>query len=370
MDSHGHTIARFLAGAWRPSPPPDLSAAALASIAPLLLKSGAGALAWWRLRGSALADTPAGRGLREAYRLQALEAEVHALRIADVLGRLRGAGVEPLLVKGWAMARLYPEPGLRHYSDVDLIVRTEESGVARAALRRAPVGYAVDLHEGPGHLDAASFDELAGRAQTVALGRTTVRILEPEDHLRVLTLHALRHGIFRPIWLVDLAVAVESRPASFDWTRCFGPDRRRAEWVAGGIGLAHQLLGARLADTPVAGAAERLPGWLGRAVLRSWDYCEGVSHRPNVFQALLAGLGDARRLREELRLRWDRPIQATLEVRGPFNGLPRLPFQLAAAALRVPELLRTIPAAGRRRFASRPLRRGRRARSGRDPRRA
>lgn len=339
----GHLIAACLAGAWRPAPPPlPCSREGLATIAPLLLRSGAGALAWYRIRGSPLAATPPADELHDAYRVHALEAELHALRLVEVLAGLEHAGVPALVVKGWAIARAYPEVGLRPYTDVDLVVPREQGPAARAALVASPLEVPVDLHEGPAHVDAEAFETLWARSEVVPLQGTPVRVLGPEDHLRVLALHALRHGVFRPIWLVDLAVAVEARPAGFDWARCLGPDRRRAEWVAGALGLAGRLLGARLDDTPAASAAARLPGWLVRAVLRSWDRCEGVSHRDKVFPALLAALREPRRLREELRLRWDRPIQATLEVRGPFNALPRLPFQLAAAALRVPDLVRAL----------------------------
>jgi Uncharacterised nucleotidyltransferase len=367
----GALIARLLAGAWRAPPPPlDLTADELARIAPLLFKSGAAALAWWRLRRSPLADSVTTRDLRQAYRLHTLDAELHAIRIAETLGRLEAAGVASLLVKGWAVARLYPEPGLRSYTDVDLIVPRGELARARAALAAGPpIGEPVDLHDGPGLLDLSSFDELAARAEPATVGGAVARVLGPEDHLRVLGLHGLRHGLFRPLWLVDLAVCVETRPAGFDWGRCLGADPRRAEWVAGAVALAHCLLDARLTDTPVAERAARLPRWLVRAVLRSWDRCEGVSHGPRVFQAFLGLLGQPGRLRDEVRLRWDRPIQATLDVNGPFNRLPRLPFQLAAAALRIPELIRAIPAGARRALRPRAVSGGPRSSRGGEPRR-
>jgi hypothetical protein len=357
----GTLIARLLTGAWRQSPPPlDLTVDELAWIAPLLFKSGSAALAWWRLRGSPLADAATTHELRQGYRLDTLDAEIHALRIAEILERLEAASVPSLLVKGWAVARLYPEPGLRSYTDVDLIVPRGELARARAAVAAGPpLGEPVDVHDGPGLLDLSTFDALAARAESVPINGAAARILGPEDHLRVLSLHGLRHGLFRPLWLVDLAVCVERRPAGFDWDRCLGPDSRRAEWVAGAVALAHRLLGARLDDTPVAGRAARLPRWLVRAVLRSWDRCEGASHRPRVFQSFLGLLGQPGRLREEVQLRWDRPIQATLDVNGPFNGLPRFPFQLAATALRIPELIRTLRTAARRAPGPPVVKRGR-----------
>jgi hypothetical protein len=333
-----------LAGAWRPgAPSPDVSAEALARVAPLLHQTGSGALAWWALRRSPLAGSETVEGFHQAYRLHALEAEVHALRATDALGRLADAGVEALLVKGWAIARHYPEVGLRPYTDLDLIVRPGQAGAVRAALAAPPrVEVPVDLHDGPARLDAASFDALAARAQVAELGSRPVRVLGPEDHLRLLAHHALGHGLFRPLWLVDLAVALEARPAGFDWVRCLGNDPRRADWVTCALALAGRLLGARLESTPAAARAGTLPAWLGRAVLRNWARGTGTSHLPPVFQALAAELRHPARAWAEVRRRWDRPIEATMEVGGAFGRGPRWPYQVAAAAGRAPELWRAL----------------------------
>jgi hypothetical protein len=340
----GGIIARVLAGAWRTGeqPPLEVKPEEFRRIAPLLHQTGTGALTWWRVQGTAIADTEMGEGFHQAYRLHTLEAELHALLLTDVLCRLDRAGVESLLIKGWAMARRYPEAGLRSYSDLDLIVRPGEAEAARAALATTPGP--VDLHDGPSKVDALGFDQLAERAEVAQLGIHRVRILGPEDHLRLLALHALRHGIFRPIWLVDLAVCVEGRPPGFDWERCLGPARRQREWVIGAVALAERLLGAQAEDTPAAGRARALPGWLVRAVLCSWARGTGTSHLPPVFDALVARRRHPRLAWAEARRRWDRPIEATIEVGGSFNRLPRWPFQVAAVAGRMRELLRALRA--------------------------
>lgn len=340
----GGIIARLLAGAWRlESPRPEVESEEFERIAPLLHRTGAGALAWWCVRGTALADTETGEGLHQAYRLHTLEAELYALWLTDALHRLDVAGVDTLLIKGWGIARRYPEAGLRPYSDIDLIVRPGQAEVARSALAAPPaLRCPVDLHDGPSRVDALRFDQLAERAEAAPLAGRLVRILGPEDHLRLLAIHALRHGVFRPLWLVDLAVCVEDRPPGFDWERCLGPVRRHAEWVIGAIALAERLLGARAEDTPAAGRAGTLPGWLIRAVLRSWGRGTGTSHLPPVFDALVARRRHPRLAWAEARRRWDRPIEATLEVGGPFNHLPRWLFQMVAVARRTPELLRAL----------------------------
>jgi hypothetical protein len=341
----GGIIARVLAGAWRTGeqPPLEVKPEEFRRIAPLLHQTGTGALTWWRVQGTAIADTEMGEGFHQAYRLHTLEAELHALLLTDVLCRLDAAGVDTLLIKGWAIARRYPEIGLRSYSDLDLIIRSEDGEAARAALMAPPaLEGPVDLHDGPSRVDALGFDRLAERAEVAQFGTHRVRILGPEDHLRLLALHALRHGVFRPIWLVDLAVCVEGRTPGFDSERCLGPIRRQREWVIGAVALAERLLGAQAEDTPAAGRARTLPGWLIRAVLCNWARGTGRSHLPPVFDALVAHRRHPRLIWAEARRRWDRPIEATIEVGGSFNRFPRWPFQVAAVARRTRELLRAL----------------------------
>ena len=344
--SPGALVARVLAGAWGASPPPlALAEDELAVAVPPLCRSGAAALAWWRLRHHALAHSQAGQALRAMYFVHTVAEQAATRRLVAVLERLRSAGVEPLLVKGWAIARHYPEPGLRPYSDIDLIVRPEEYDRARAALAASPsAGLPVDWHAGTERLDSRSFEELTARAEAVALGDTTIGVLGPEDHLRVLSLHALRHDVGRPIWLCDLAVALAARSPEFDWRRCLGPDERVAGWVACVLGLAHRLLGAPVAGTPAAARASDLPGWLPTSVLRRWSQSpvRGLAAHVPLGQALPTLARDPARLWEDLVLRWDRPIKYTLDLGRPLTAWPRWPLQVAGVVRRVPHVLRTL----------------------------
>lgn len=340
----GQLVARMLARAWRQLPPePELSVSELEEIAPRLLSSGAAGLAWWRLRHSALRAGKTAQQLHQAYRLHTLQAALHQQEIERVFALLRSAGVEPILVKGWAIARYYPEQGLRPYGDLDLCVHPQQYQTAQELLKSSATGECdVDLHRGFDKLDDRSWDELYARSQLIKLGGTEVRVLGPEDHLRLLAVHLLRHGAWRPLWLCDVAVAVESRPATFDWQLCLGSQRRRADWVACAIGLAHQLLGAEIAHTPVESRAKQLPSWLVPAVVRQWHWCLRPGQRPLVLQALLAHLRRPAGLLEELYFRWDKPIEATICLKGSFNELPRAPFQLVYLLLRSPELPRQL----------------------------
>lgn len=349
----GSLLATALAGSWRSSPQElQCSETHLAEITPLLVGSMSGALAWRKVRNSDLKTSAAGLELQEAYRFHAVRTLVREHAIKKVLTLLYRERVEPILVKGWAVARLYPEPGLRPYGDIDLVVRPEQYSSAAAAISAAIAAneidaeYYIDLHRGFEDLDDHSFDELYSRSTIIRLDDVDVRVLSPEDHLRVLCVHLLHHNAFRPLWLCDIAAAVENRASDFDWDRCLGRNRRRADWVACAIGLAHVLLGADVTNTPVARRAERLPRWLVANVLKQWETPYSMSQPPVTHRAPMAKyLRDPRGLLKDLRRRWPNPIEATLYVGGPFNELPRWPFQVGECIGRTAKLIARLPRA-------------------------
>src|SRR5947209_16855265 len=125
--SQGQLLAATLEGSWRAElTPAQISADELSSVVPLLAGSGAAPLAWWKIRATELADTPAAHELRQVYRYQTLRAAIQEREIETVFALLERAGVEAVLVKGWAAARAYPEQGLRPFGDVDVWVRAEQ----------------------------------------------------------------------------------------------------------------------------------------------------------------------------------------------------------------------------------------------------
>jgi hypothetical protein len=312
-------VAGALRGAWRAAPPAaEISADELAEIAPILLRTASAPLAFWRNRALAGADATLA-GLQETWRLAALHAAVLEERLPVAVARLRDASVEPLLAKGWAVARFYPRPGLRPYGDLDLYVRPAERAAARAAVDARP-GIAVDLHRGLPELDDRSFDAVLVRAAREIVGRVEVRVLSPEDHLRLLCRHFLRHGASRPVWLCDIALLVEARAPGFDWDLVLAGNRRRRGAVMAAIALAGALLGADLTGTPAAAAT--LPRWLVPAVLRQWG--EGVGHR----EPLVSYLSRPAAFRAELRRHWPNAVEASAVLEAPFDDRPRFPFQL------------------------------------------
>jgi hypothetical protein len=314
-----------------------MASADLGEIAWLLLRSGGAGLVWRRLRELPAAASPEADRLRQAYRLHLLRATVHERDLRRALGILHAVGIEPLLVKGWAVARWYPEPGLRPYGDVDLCVRPQELQAAQAALADECT---VDLHCGLPPLDDRPLQDVWRRSVPLTGDGFVVATPGREDHLRYLCLHALSHGICRPLWLADLGAAVETAEA-LDWDRVLSGDERRTEWVICALGLASRLLGARLMGAPARVAEARLPRWLIPSVLEGWGRpTTAPGNRTPMAYYLRRPAGAL----AALRTRWPSAVEASIGRGAAFDERPRLPIQLAECVSRTLGFARRAPA--------------------------
>jgi hypothetical protein len=301
----------------------------VAEVVPLLAVGGAGGLAWHRVRATALRTCARTREWQQHYRLQALQAVERESALCALLPRLRAVGVEPILIKGFASACSYPEPGLRPSSDIDLCVPAEQVDAAVAALAAAPLPWAVDLHADVPDLPGRPWHEVFRRSRLASLGEDAVRVLGPEDELRLLCLHQARHGLARPLWLCDVGALLESLPPTFDWDYCLSGTRPHADWTTCVVGLAERLLGARPAALPRPAAP---PAWVEQAVL----WCWGAGGLP---------LPHYLRHPDEVIRRWcyhgisprhgSAPIKASFRLGlRPSRHLPLLVVQVAACFLR------------------------------------
>ena len=331
-------MARALTGAWRAIPPASgLSRSDLTAIAPLAISTGGAALL---RRQIDVLSAHHPEELQAAYRRYTLDAAVHEIQVSEIFNRMRAAGVEPLLFKGWALARLYPEPGLRPYGDIDLWLPAERLTNAYKALPSGERMYCVELHTWFYPQFERSIADVMSRSQLLPLDGVDIRVPCPEDHLRFICLHFLYHGGWRPLWLCDVGLMVEDRPADFDWDRCLTGKRKYADWITCVIGVAHQLLGANVAGTPAEARAVRLPKWLVPAVLRQWGQASGMSQTANLSFSFPRRFMSPPALYEALKEHCRNPVQASVEMNAPFNNAPRAPLQFAAAFLRVPDFVR------------------------------
>jgi putative nucleotidyltransferase-like protein len=341
----GYLVATVLSGSWRAFPPPfETCAAELSPIVRLLLKSGVGGLAWWRIRQSTGLDLPfALRRLRVSYLSYAVQAAEHENEIVAVFKLLRSFRIEPILLKGWALARAYAESGLRPCGDIDVYVSPACYAKAKAVLScGGPFLCDVDLrHDAITRFSEFTFEELYTRSQLVDLSRAEIRVFGAEDHLRIVCLHMLKHGAWRPLWLCDVAAALESRPQNFDWERCLGRDKKRANWILSALALAGQLLGADVRDTPAQGRIRALPKWLVKSVLKQWGTAY-PRNLPMFIDQLRQGWWSAKTL-QAIRQRWPNPIQATVDADGSFDYAPTSLYQLRDVILRTTRLCCQVP---------------------------
>jgi putative nucleotidyltransferase-like protein len=354
----GRLVAATLRGAWRKSTsnsdvssvsrvpdaravPPNLSLTDLDVVTPLLYDSGAAGLGWWRIRDTELSDTPSGVLLHQAFRLLTLHARIHEQQMQRIFRALRASNIEPILIKGWSVARRYPQLGLRPFGDIDLLVRPQQHLQAEwiagsEELRDCP----TDIHPGAFEVADRSVEDLFARSRLVGCDDEQVRVLSDEDQFALSAIHLLKHAAWRPLWLCDLALFLDSMSADFDWDLCLGTDARRANWILSAVGLARDLLDASICNERINRLAVS-PDWLVETVLRNWEKPFATKHEPlNHAAPMLTYLRRPRGVLKDLKRRWPNPILATVCVNGTFGSRQRRRYQLRNCLQRTAGLIR------------------------------
>lgn len=330
----GAKVAGLLGGSWRAAPPPvAISESDLLSLRKILLHTGSAALAWWRIRQSSLRESAASQEFREAFRLYSINATLSERRLTMIVQRLRAHGIEPILAKGWAIAREYPQPGLRPYGDFDLCVPPDRCADAEEICAKHELG-GLDVHPRFREL-TAEYGELLLRSRELPIGQTSIRILSPEDHFRLLAIHALFHGVWKPLWLCDIALLMESQDTTIDWELCLSGEPKRSEWVMAAIALAHEILGARLPDPISSLNTRQFPRWLFNGLRMQWGQEEFYMNGPTAGSLIRDG-----QLVQLARGRWPNPIQATVELGARINRTPRIAIQVADVVMRIAKMKR------------------------------
>jgi len=330
----GKGIARALRGAWRHDADPiQISAPELLPCVDALVRSGAGALVWHRLRATAWRGAPELESLHSAHRTDRLRFAINVRHVQAVVTGVRDAGIDAILLKGWSVAAYYADPALRPLGDIDLLVRERDGDAASAraaalAVRRPP----IDLHTALLDLTDRTVAELFERSRMIPLGDIAVRVLGREDQFRHLCLHFFRHAGSRPLWLCDIAATLEAMPQDFDWERCLAGDVLLSERVVAAVGLAERILGAIPSRPLPSRWRRRLPAWLPRAVLRTW----GTPFDARVFRptAMSLSLRTPGEILPALLRRWPNPLEATVQRKGGLTGIWRPFVQLHEATAR------------------------------------
>jgi hypothetical protein len=331
----GLIIASILRGAWRGEPgSTSISEAELALVVPILVRSGAAAIAWRRIRQTPLAGTEAGREVLTARRIQAAHAAIREAQLAQVLALDAVRDADPILLKGWAHGQLYPEPAVRHYTDIDLLIQPQyAAAVGQAVATFLPVDPAravpVDVQTKLKDLPERSWADLNAHARVLPLSSGQVRVLGAEDTLRLSCIHMLRHLGFHPLWLCDVSVLVENLPADFDWDYCLAGERRRTEWMLAVLRVANQVVGTRLDRCPQRRVPQTVPPWMVRAMLRWWGTETTYAYPwPLPNPVVSVAKDDPRRVLQVFSERWPDPLEAVSRFAWPINRFTGLTAQL------------------------------------------
>ncbi len=258
--------------------------------------------------------------------------------IVDAFEQFRSKGIKPILFKGWAAARNYPPDRPRFFGDVDLAVSHEQFDLAKKLI--ATKGFAsigIDLHREFRHLDKVPWATLFARSQVVVVDGVGIRILRPEDHLRVLCVHWLTDGGACKERLWDIYFAVKNRPKDFDWDLCLeSVSETRRRWVITTVALAKRYLGLDVSSLPFEAETEQIPRWLIRCVEKEWT--TNVRLRP-----LHTCLRQPSILLQQILKRIPpNPIQATIDTEGEFDDGSRYRHQLGSIFARIKPSSRRI----------------------------
>lgn len=195
----------------------------------------------------------------DTCRLNLLQMAMKRRRVALVLQEMRDAGLNFLLVKGPAVAAtVYPEPNLRDFNDLDIVVRERDwnrthrlllklgffqwdekagkvTGQAEPPPKLSPQMVTYELtYLNPGlelsievHFDDLLNAGLASRdvegfwqrTRWIEIEGVPVRVLSAEDQLVHLCAHLHYHGYTRLNALTDIALMVRDHGDSLDWAR-------------------------------------------------------------------------------------------------------------------------------------------------------
>ncbi len=230
-----------------------------------------------------------GRDVPAAWVEAERSAAITALAIPPLLVRIRGVLEGPILVlKGAEVAARYPDPALRPYGDLDLLV--PDAGEADRALREAgfrpaegeaavarpqhrpPLRWPrsplpIELHHAvptPSWATSPPVATLIAAAVPSAVTVDGIETLPPADHAVLLAAHAWLHygPRFRTRDLIDVAVMAEGiDPAALaDRAAAWGLGRVWTATVAAVDQLGSQR-GADLREPSLAG--EHLGRWVG-----------------------------------------------------------------------------------------------------------
>lgn len=259
-------------------------------------------------------------------------------QIADAFEIFRKQGIEPLLIKGWAVARYYPRDKPRFFGDVDIAVAAEHYDKASRMVTGPELAFLpIDLHRELRSLDTLPWKAIIDRSEVIETVSGNIRVPCGEDHLRILCVHWLTDGGAYRDKLWDVYHLIDNRRDDFDWDRAVGSvNPVRQGWIKTTIAIAHKYLGLPVDDLPFAQDVRKVPIWIERALAKEW--ATDVRLLP-----LHTVLRDHKKFWQQIMKRVPpNPIQATIEMEGRFDARTRFFYQIGNYFQRLTPMTRRV----------------------------
>src|SRR5687767_1158932 len=178
-------------------------------------------------------------------------------QLRDIVGAFGEAGLQTIVLNGPALATsCYPDPALRPFIDLDLLVRRADRERALGilcergythetpgrSLEHVPAAYLaapsgsgllpVDLHwecvaQSAGRAAEQAAEEIWSRAVPAPAWGVAARTLAPEDLLIYLAANfAIHHTLTGALWQLDLALVLRRHRGTLDWDAIAARARR------------------------------------------------------------------------------------------------------------------------------------------------
>lgn len=192
---------------------------------------------------------------KRVYRFYWYKNQLLASKIVPILKAFAEEGIQYLLLKGLPLAYgYYPDPGLRPFGDIDILVKPGKAGWAFAALRSlgfspwvdypgelvteirhsalflSKEGYRVDLHWDllPRNWGVRANENLWNDVHQFQVGDATLETPHPSAHLLQACLHGIEWSFVAPVrWVADASFILDKRLEQINWDWIIQESRKR-----------------------------------------------------------------------------------------------------------------------------------------------
>ena len=263
------------------------------------------------------------------------------LGIVEAFELFRSNDIEPILIKGWAAARNYPEDRSRFFGDVDLAFPASQYDKAIQVSAANPnLLVAIDFHREFRHLDTVAWETAFARSELFNVDRRQDTSAVSGGPFASPVVHWLNDGGAYKERLWDIYYAVANRPPDFDWDLCLGSvSATRQKWIKTAIAIARKYLSLDSAGLPFEVDIESIPKWMSKCLEKEWSTdirlipLEACVRQPKIL------------ITQILKRLPPNPIEATIEVEGEMDDRWRLPYQIGSMRKRIgPSIKRVTPA--------------------------